>query len=86
MAYHKGQFLGHDDILDNIDSDGLLFADDTKILRSIRNKHDAVALQSDINALKEWSNKWLLRFNPKKCHVLSRDREYYVHNEISSIR
>ena len=59
------------DILDNIKSDGFLFADDTKILRSIRTKDDAVALQSDIDALEEWSNKWLLRFNPKKCHVLS---------------
>ena len=59
------------DILDNITSDGFLFADDTKILRSIRNEDDALALQSDIDALEEWSDKWLLRFNAKKCHVLS---------------
>ena len=59
------------DILDNIDSEGFLFADDTKIFRSITSKEDAMALQSDIDSLEAWSRTWLLRFNPKKCHVLS---------------
>ena len=59
------------DILDKISSDGFLFADDTKVFRSIQNKSDADALQADIDMLEEWSNTWLLRFNPKKCHVLS---------------
>ena len=59
------------DILDKISSDGFLFADDTKIFRRILNKEDADALQSDLDALEEWSNIWLLRFNPEKCHVLS---------------
>ena len=30
-----------------------------------------MALQSDIDSLEAWSRKWLLCFNPKKCHVLS---------------
>ena len=59
------------DILDNISSEGFLFAVDTKVFRSIQSKADADALQADINTLEEWSNTWLLRFNPKKCHVLS---------------
>ena len=62
------------DILDKIRSDGFLFADDTKIFRSIRNKEDAAALQADIDTLEEWSDIWLLRFNPMKCHVLSLGR------------
>ena len=59
------------DILDDITSDGFLFADDTKILRSVTCRDDALALQSDITILEEWSSKWLLKFNPKKCHALS---------------
>ena len=59
------------DILDNIDSDGLLFADDTKIFRCISSKQDADALQSDLSALEDWSKKWLLNFHPDKCHVLT---------------
>ena len=48
-----------------------LFTNDTKILKQILGQEDAQALQTDIDALEEWSNTWLLRFNPKKCHVLS---------------
>ena len=59
------------DILDNISSDGFLFAGDTKILRSVTSRDDALALQSDLTILEEWSSKWLLKFNPKKCHALS---------------
>ena len=62
------------DILDNVTSDGFLFADDTKIFRQILSKEDALALQADIDALEEWSDIWLLKFNAKKCHVLSLGR------------
>ena len=34
-----------------------LFADDTKIFRQITTKEDALQLQSDINSLKQWSQK-----------------------------
>ena len=54
------------DILYNIKSEGLLFADDMKIFHSI--------LTRDITTLEEWSKRWLLRFNPDKCHVLSMGR------------
>ena len=59
------------DLLDDIKSDGFLFADDTKIFRKITSVEDSVALQSDIDRLESWSKKWLLRFHPDKCHVLS---------------
>ena len=57
--------------LDNIEADGLLYADDTKIFRCITCKQDAQALQSDLNALENWTRKWLLSFHPDKCHVLT---------------
>ena len=47
-----------------------MFADDTKIFREICNKDDAIALQSDIDSLQEWSKIWLLNCNSTKCHVL----------------
>ncbi len=59
------------DILDNISTNGLLFADDTKIFRQISSREDALELQSDLNKLEEWVNTWLLRFNIDKCHVLT---------------
>ena len=59
------------DILDNIDSEGFLFADDAKIFRKITNKDDALLLQDDIRKLEEWSDSWLLKFHPDKCHLLT---------------
>ena len=70
------------DILDNVESEGLLFADDTKIYRAITSKEDAQSLQSDLNTLEEWSDEWLLRFHPDKCHVLTLGKfENIMHTE-----
>ena len=33
--------------------------------------HDAFGLQSDMLSMERWSNDWLLRFHPEKCHVLT---------------
>ena len=62
------------DLLDDIKSDGLLFADDTKLYRKIDSREGAVILQSDIRLLESWSQKWLLNFHPDKCHVLTLGR------------
>ena len=59
------------DLPEAINSDSFLFADDTKVFREITSKDDAFALQSDIDSLQHWSNKWLLQFHPDKCHVLT---------------
>ena len=59
------------DLPDTLSSNTLLFADDTKVFRRITSKEDALALQADLAALQRWSEKWLLRFHPDKCHVLT---------------
>lgn len=48
----------------------LMFADDTKCFKSIKDRSDSQLLQSDINSLAQWSNTWLLPFNFSKCVVL----------------
>ena len=47
-----------------------IFDDDTKIYRKIATENDCVELQKDLDILEEWSNKWLLSFNAKKCKVM----------------
>ena len=59
------------DLPDKINSDTLMFADDTKILRRIMSQEDSLELQKDVEELESWSDKWLLRFNIAKCHVLT---------------
>ena len=48
-----------------------MFADDTKVFRQINSREDALKLQEDLLKLQEWTDKWLLRFNAEKCHVLT---------------
>ena len=59
------------DLLDDIKAGGLLYADDTKIFSCIKEKNDAFHLQTDIDTLERWTNMWLMKFHPKKCHVLT---------------
>ena len=40
-------------------------------MKAVTSRQDSILLQNDINALEEWSRIWLLRFHPKKCHVLT---------------
>ena len=60
-----------DDLPANINSEGLLFADDTKSFQQIKSREDALTLQSDISILEQWSKNWLRNFHPDKCHVLT---------------
>ena len=52
------------------ESDVMLFADDTKLWRLIRDDTDILALQNDINRIIQWCDKWSLKLNVKK-HVYS---------------
>ncbi len=58
------------DIHEGVTSYMNLFADDAKLLKIINNKEDCLALQRDIDKIWEWSKKWKLEFNAKKCHVM----------------
>ena len=73
------------DILDKVKSHGLLFADDAKIYRAITKKEDAKSLQDDLRELEKWSDKWLLKFHPDKCHVLSLGKFDNIKHDISTI-
>jgi hypothetical protein len=65
-----------------------LFADDTKLWRSIKSNQDAQLLQDDVSTLIEWSGDWLLKLSIDKCKKLSVGNtpfsEYYI--EEGSIR
>ena len=58
------------DIIKTIDSEIRLFADDCVLYRSIKNVQDAKLLQKDIQTLEDWANRWGMRFQPHKCHIM----------------
>ena len=47
-----------------------LFADDTVLYRFITTREDEEKLQSDLDALATWEEKWKMQFNAQKCQVL----------------
>ena len=52
-------------------TDLALYADDTKIWRTIRSVDDQEAIQNDITYLHNWSIQNKMKFHPQKCKVLS---------------
>jgi len=63
-----------------------MFADIIKLWRIIKTTNDNQILQRDLDALMNWSNTYLLKFNPQKCKLMcigagSAQREYYLQEE-----
>ena len=72
------------DLPKHVNSTIYMYADDTKIYREIREKHDQEILQKDLDSLKAWSDEWFLKFHPKKCYSITIGKEedndytYYI--------
>ena len=58
------------DISHDIRSTVKLYADDILIYRPIFTIDDCETLQSDLDRLQSWANKWKMCFNPKKCEFI----------------
>ncbi|ORD93263.1 RTJK, partial [Enterospora canceri] len=58
------------DIDDGISCKISKFADDTKIASKVTTTSDREVLQSDLDRLTSWANKWQMKFNVDKCKVL----------------
>ena len=71
------------DLPDNIVSNVYMFADDTKVFKTINSPNDQHTLHNDLDYLTSWSSKWLLRFHPDKCnlmHVGKTIQQEYAYN------
>ena len=65
-------FLCHiNDLPDVVRSQVRLFADDCLLYRQIISNEDHVLLQKDLTELEIWASRWGMRFNAKKCYVMS---------------
>ena len=58
------------DISNGVTSSIRLFADDCLLYRTINDEKDTESLQSDLDQLVEWSERWQMDFNPTKCNTL----------------
>ena len=64
-----------------VSSQVCLFADDCLMYRPIRSVEDQAAMQRDLDSLERWGDTWGMRFNAKKCHImtLGRGRSTLMH-------
>ena len=58
------------DLDDNITSNVLKFADDTKVFRKVNTGGDKQDLQNDLEKLVKWYEKWQMLLNFGKCKLL----------------
>ena len=63
-----------------------IFADDTKIYRSIKEDNDQISLQQDLLKLQDWAKTWQMKFHPDKCKLMTingkeSDRKYYMFDD-----
>ena len=75
-------FLCHiNDLPESVSSQVRLFADDCLLYRPIRSLKDQITLQQDLFHLETWASNWGMRFNAKKCYLLSiKNRHFYTLN------
>ena len=60
-----------------------LFADDCLLYKTIISQDDHLTFQKDLEALEKWASDWGMRFNAKKCYLMSfncRYRHFYTLN------
>jgi len=55
------------DLGNNISSDVLKFADNTKIYRTVTNQEVGQRLQKDLDTVGAWAVRWQMKFNVEKC-------------------
>ena len=65
-------FLCHiNDLPERVTSQICLFADDCLLYRAINTANDHFRLQQDLNNFQTWAQEWGMKFNAKKCYLLS---------------
>lgn len=67
------------DMPEVVDAVLLMFADDTKIMKIIKDAEDSKSLQIELDSAHQWSNDWQLYFNEKKCKLLHIGRTNQKH-------
>ena len=76
------------DLPDVVESLCQMYADDTKVFSNAGNQQLRDQIQKDLDNLVEWADKWQMRFNAEKCHVVHMgfnniNQEYYMKNHDS---
>ena len=74
------------DMPDVVHSICQMYADDSKLFSEVNDDSSKRKLQADLENIMEWAEKWQMRFNADKCHVVhlgsnNPNFSYYMRNE-----
>jgi len=71
-------------IVDNMNCNAYLFADDMKIFNRIPDDTyiNQSTIQSDINTVSKWTDKWHLKLNAEKCKITTVGKAHPSHTHI----
>ena len=78
------------EIIDNLNSQAYLFADDIKLYKRINNDTYYNVLQSDLNKVDECTRLWLLKLNRGKCKCMTsinkkaNNRKYFLNTSLDA--
>ena len=78
------------DLPEVINSNILMYADDTKIFTSVNSQTEYETMQQDLNNMQDWADKWQLQYNIDKCKVMHYGRtnneySYYIRDGTDNI-
>ena len=62
------------DLPDLVKSQCRLFADDCLLYNEIQTFNDSLQLQKDLKLLENWAEEWGMKFNAKKCYIISTEK------------
>ena len=62
------------DLPDLVKSQCRLFADDCLLYNEIQTLNDSLQLQKDLKLLENWAEEWGMKFNAKKCYIISTEK------------
>ena len=63
-------FVYINDLPEKLSSQIRLFADDTAVYLTVGGSDDGKILQTDLDRLSVWQNRWDMEFNPSKSQVV----------------
>lgn len=64
------------DLPTNLTCNIRMFADDCVLYHTVTNVSDQISLQSDINQVQRWCERWQMELNPNKCKLVSFQRRH----------
>ena len=69
----------------------MIFADDTKVFKSVDKSENVSCLQNAIDHMYSWTQQWLLQFNKEKCKMLhlgrkNQQKDYFIGNNEERIK